>query len=185
MTAPTRFQIARLDGRSDADVIYDTVAKAEPGTVFPFDDLVRALRDTGPTDRNVTVSTVRHAVRRVYTRLLRDEARTLQNIVGVGYRIAEASAHQTIAKARQRRADVQLHRGVQVLQHVRWEEMDANTRAAHEGTLLLLSALSQQQRQLSRRQSRIETALALLSKPHAGSDTAPPLDAQALSRILL
>jgi len=158
MTSITRFTTGRDDGRSDVQVIHDLVGSADPGTVFTFDELASALR-VGCEDRDITIQTVRQAVRRSYTRMLRENARTLQSVVGVGYRVAEAAAHQTLARARQRRSDVQLRRGVQVLEHVRWDEMDANARAAHQGTLLIMSALYQNQRQLHRRQGRIEDAL--------------------------
>lgn len=158
MTALVRFATRRRDGRSDVQVLSDLVQTAAPGDVFTYDALCRALAD-GCEDRTVTVQTVRSAVRRLYSRLLKNQARTLQSVPTVGYRVAAAADHQMLAKGRQRRADAQLRRGVQVLEHVRWDEMDANARAAHEGTLLLMSALYQNQRALDRRQRRVEDAL--------------------------
>jgi hypothetical protein len=152
-----RFVTGRDTGQSDADVVVALVAGAEPGTLFSHEAMIQAL-SVGVT-RSIDVTTVRHAVRSAYARLLRDHARTLQSVPGMGYRLAEAAAHQAIARSKQRRADVQLRRGVQVLQHVRWDEMDATSRAAHEGTLLIMSALYENQRAMERRQQKIEETL--------------------------
>jgi hypothetical protein len=50
-------------------------------------------------------------------------------------------------------------RGVQTLQHVRWDEMDTNHRLAHEGQLLLTSALYSQMRLLETRQRSVEDSI--------------------------
>jgi len=158
VTAPVRFRNARLDGRSDSEVVIEMVSDATPGTLFEFDAIIAALR-RGCPDRDITVTTARQAVARAYTRLLRLHARALVSVTGSGYRLAAAASHQMLAHRRQRRSDTQLRRGLDVLRNVRWDEMDTNSRAAHEGTLLVMSALYENQRALDRRQGKIEAAL--------------------------
>ena len=70
--------------------------------------------------------------------------------------MAPASSHNGLALDRKQRADKQLRRGLHILNNVRWDEMDANQRAAHEGTLLIMSAIHANQASLNRRMSKIE-----------------------------
>ena len=63
---------------------------------------------------------------------------------------------------KQTKADRQLRRGVELLQDVRWDELDENNRKAHEGTLLLMSAMYEQTRALSKRVNRIDEVLQLI-----------------------
>ena len=139
-------------------MLYDLMGAAEPGHVFRFDVMVRTLQE-GLPERTVTIDTVRGAANRLHGRLLREQSRALQSVTGVGYRIAEAASHQVIAHGRRRRADTQLRRAVDVLRHVRWDEMDPNARKAHEGTLILVAGLYENQRALGRRQKRVEDVL--------------------------
>lgn len=50
-------------------------------------------------------------------------------------------------------------RGVQLLEEVRYEELDSNTRKLHDGQLLVVGAMYQQMKAFERRMSAVEKAL--------------------------
>jgi len=151
------FKISRMDGRSNTRVILDFVKDKAPGTVFTYAELQEALSEG--TNKKYVPSEVQSVVTSAYSRLLKEQARALHNVRNVGYRLAPASYHVVLASGRQARADKQMLRGVQTLQNVRWDEMDENQRRAHEGQLLITSALFSQMQALERRQSAVEQAL--------------------------
>jgi hypothetical protein len=66
----------------------------------------------------------------------------------------------TLARYDKRRADAQLLRGLETLRHVRWDEMEPNVRAAHEGHLILTEAIYANQIALDQRLTRVEQAIA-------------------------
>lgn len=152
------FEITREDGRSNAQVVLDYVRGGEPGRLYTYQELGEAL--SVGTDRAYTERDVRAVVTQVYPRLLKEQQRALHNVRGQGYRLALAGEHQGLALARKRRADVQMLRGVQTLQHVRWEELDPEARKAHEGSLMVLGGMYAQQQAFDRRLRRIEAAIA-------------------------
>lgn len=151
------FKIRRADGRSNGQVIIDLVNGKEPGTNFNYDELSEAL--SAGTDHRYSRTEVQRIVVSACPRLLKEQARTLHNVPNVGYRIAPAAYHKIMADHRKSRADKQLLRGVQVLQNVRWEELDANQRMVHEGHLLITGALYQQMTSHERRLTAIERAI--------------------------
>ena len=154
------FKITRADGRSNAEVILDHVKGKPAGTVFSYEDLAAALSDG--SSKTYGIAEVRGVAAKIYPRLLKEQARALHCVRNIGYRLAPASFHVTLAEGRQSKADRQMLRGVQTLQHVRWDEMDSNQRMAHEGHLLITSALYNQMQALARRQDRIEESLVRL-----------------------
>jgi len=152
-----KFMVTRADGRSNAQVVLDLVKGKPAGAVFTYEDIAVALsvgasRTYKPTEVSVIVSAA-------YPRLLKEQARALHNVRGVGYRLAPAAYHVVLANGRQSRADRQMLRGMQTLQNVRWDEMDSNQRLAHEGQLMITSALVRQMRALDKRQSAVEDAI--------------------------
>lgn len=147
-------KITRPDGRSNGQVILDLAGDKAPGTLFSYADLVAAL--SADTEKQYTKEDVQRIVVKTCPRMLKEQARTLHNVPRVGYRIAEAARHLTLAHDRKSRADRQMLRGVQVLEHVRWDEMDENQRRAHQGQLLITNALYQSMKALERRQLAIE-----------------------------
>lgn len=151
-------EITRLDGRSNAQVILDLVKDHEPGRVFEYDEIITALEQG--TDKHYTVRDVQGVISRLYSRMLKEQARALHAVPKVGYRLAPASFHTTLANNRKSRADKQMLRGMQTLQNVKWNEMNENERKAHEGQLLITSAIYSQMQALSRRQSKIEDLIA-------------------------
>lgn len=156
MTTQT-FAISRNDGRADSEVLIDLVKKADPGTVFTFEELAKALSEG--TDKPFDKMAVRAVYSRTVLRLAKETQRALHNVRGVGYRVAEASDHCRLANHRKRRSDRQLSKGLAVLQHVRWEEMDENQRNAHQAQLMILQSVVTNQRGLEKRLSRIEEAI--------------------------
>lgn len=158
----TPFAISRADGRSNAQVVLDYVKDGEPGRIYPFAELSEALR-VG-TIREYPVSAVRAIVAGVCERLSKEQQRALHSIRGVGYRLALAIEHRGLALSRRRRANVQQRREVQLLENVKWAEMDEQSRKIHEATLVLVVGLYQNQRALNRRLTAVEDAIRGLTK---------------------
>jgi hypothetical protein len=161
MSKLAKFQVSRTDGRSNAQVIIDLVKGGEPGQIYKYSEIISALETN--TAQTYDIPSARNAVYSAHDRLLKECAIALQNIPGVGFRLAPASDHQVIANMRKRRSDTQLKRGLRTLQNVRWNEMDSETRKAHEGTLMVMSVLWANQQALDVRQSRCEKALKRLA----------------------
>lgn len=159
----TRFAITRADGRSNTEVLIDTVGDTPPGTIHRYEDLAAAL--AVGASHSYSIAQVQRIVACGLRQLGRRCKRTLECIPGVGYRVAYAREHLGLAVRRQDRANSQLRKGLSLLQDVRFEEMDANTRKAHEAQLLIVSSIYQQQTALEARLSRNEQAIAdLLSR---------------------
>jgi len=154
------FEISRPDGRSQAQVLIDLVRDAQPGQLFEYPVLIDALRYEG--GRPVTAADVASVVSRAYGRLLKEHQRALHCVRGRGYRVAPASDQRALAQGRKNRADVQLRVGLNTLRHVRWDELDVEARKAHEATLMVMSAIYEQQRAMERRQNAIEEAVSRL-----------------------
>jgi len=151
------FVTTRSDGRSNSQVVLDLVKGESPGVVFSYEDLATELeKGVATTYDNAAVAGV---VRNMMSRLLKEQQRALHNVRGIGYRLAPAREHMSLAHNRKRRADVQMKHGLDTLRHVRWDELDPATKAAHEGTLLIVSALYENQVALERRQTAIEETL--------------------------
>lgn len=153
----SKFKITRADGRSNVEVMLDYVKGKDAGTVFTYEELAGAL--SADSNHVYKTTDVQSLAVKAYPRLLKEQARALHNVRGVGYRLAPAGFHVALANVRQSKADRQMLRGVQTLQHVRWDEMDENQRAAHEGQLMISSALYNQMKALERRQSLVEEAV--------------------------
>lgn len=158
-----RFDISRADGRSDSQVVLDYVRSGEPGHIYSYEELGAALQEG--TTRTFTVQAVRSVVMvRSFGRLLKEQQRALRNVRGVGYLLAHASDHNAIAQDRQRRSAAQIRKALQILQHVRYDEMTENQRNAHLGQLMLVGALCANQQALEKRQRAAEDAIEKLSK---------------------
>lgn len=150
-------RITREDGRSDAQVLLEYLRQGSPGQVYTYAELGEVLSLGQP--EALTIPKIRAVCVRIYPRLLREHQRALQNIRCVGYRLAEAHDHARLATGRKHKADRQMQLGYLTLQQVRWEELSPNARLAHEGQLMLLSAVLSQQEALEKRMARIEQVL--------------------------
>lgn len=159
------FKISRESGLSNADVLLNYVKNKAPGTVFVYQELIDAL--SVGAEKDYDERDVQSVVNATYPRMLKEQARALHNVRNVGYRLAPAAHHIVLASDRQSRADKQMLRGMQTLQNVRWDEMDANQRMAHEGQLLITSSLFAQMKALEMRQSIVEAAI---KKTRTGDD---------------
>lgn len=151
------FKITRNDGRSNAQVIIDYVRDKEPGVIFEYDELIAALNHGA--NHVYSLRDLQGIVFRLYSRMLKECARTLHNVRHVGYRLAPGSQHLVLAGDRNRKASTQMEKGVLMLQHVRYDEMDANQRLAHEAQLIISGAMYQQITALERRQTAVEAAI--------------------------
>ena len=156
------FEISRVDGRSNAQVLLDFVQGGEPGRVYGYEELVEALQVGA--DRSFSIRDVQSVVRQAFARLLKEQQRMLKNVRHVGYRLAMAADHNQLALDRKRKSDTQIFRGLQLLQHVREMEMDENQRNAHRGTLMLVSGLWANQKALEKRQRAAEDAIERLNR---------------------
>ena len=152
-----QFESKRVDGRSNAQVVIDFVKNEVPGTLFEYAALVDAL-NVG-SEKTHGIEEVRQAVAACIPRLLAEHQRRLHNVRMLGYRLAPASEHMAIARRDKRRADVQLKRGLHTLRNVRWDELDPNTRQAHEGHLMITESIYANQLALDQRVRRIEEAI--------------------------
>ncbi len=149
-----RFTIRRADGRSDAQVIIDLVARRKPGDTLSFDELIAEL--SKGCERAFSQQEARQAIYRSERRMLSEQSRAMMSVRGYGYKVAFASEHDLIARNRKARSDHLLRKGLHVLRNVRWDEMSQNERAAHEGALMLLSGIMAAQEAMSARQDRME-----------------------------
>jgi hypothetical protein len=158
-----KFKIKRMDGRSNQQVILDYVKDKEAGHVFSYEELIDELNKG--TNHAYKRTELQGIILNTYARMLKEQARTLHNVKHVGYRLAPGSYHVTLSNQRNDKADRQLLKGLQVLQNVRWDEMDANQRMAHEAQLLISGALYRQVAAIERRQSAIEDAISKTRSP--------------------
>lgn len=158
----SRFAITRVDGRSNVQTLLDFLKGCEPGRTFTYDELRTALSEGA--SRSFTVADVRGIVGQAYTRLLREQQRAIHSVRGVGYRIAHANEQTGLALSRKRRADTQIKAGLATLEHVAWDEMSPVARQAHQGTLMVMGQMWQNQKALERRQSAVEKAIAGLAQ---------------------
>lgn len=152
-----KFAIQRADGRSNGQVLLNLIKDGEPGRVYKYEEIAAALQEG--TNREFGVPEVRQVVASSYVRLLKELAAALHNVRGVGYRLAFAKDHRELAVLRRRRADLQFKKGLHTLRHVRWDEMDENTRKAHEGHLMITEALYLQQAATEKRLKAVEDAV--------------------------
>jgi hypothetical protein len=151
------FTIARADGRSNAQVIIDLVKDDEPGAIYRYDRLIEVL--SSGMKRVYDLRSVQGIVRNSRPRLLRELQRALRNLPGTGYRLVHANEQRSVAMIHTRKSDVQQKTAVQLLQNVRWDEMDANNRQAHQGVLMIVSAIYSQQKGFEKRLRAIEDVI--------------------------
>ena len=162
MSASDRFVITRESGQSDAEVLAEIVEQATPGQVLEYDFL--ASRLSAGTTKKYERCHVQQSVTRAERKLSLDLSRSLINIRNKGYKVAPAGEHVLIASRRRQKAGSMLDRGLRTLQHVRWEEMDENQRQAHQGQLMVISALHSAMDGIDKRLSRIENAIEMLER---------------------
>ena len=162
MTTTMRpFVPSRLTGKSDASIVCDMARDAEPGTVLTYERIGAALG--ADTERAITREVSSSAARAASKRLLREDQRCLIAVPKVGYRVSRGDDHHGVAMTRYHRADAQLKHGLSVLQYVRRDEMSQNQLLAHDGTLIVLSALCQMTQAAKRRQDKVESIIARIA----------------------
>lgn len=162
MSNAEMFVISRSDGRSNSQVVIDYVTQRPPGTVITYEQLGTALGQG--TVRKYGREDVQGIVTSANPRLLREHKRSMQNIRGVGYRIAEAKDHVELSLVRRRRADIQMKAGRELLRNVHWEELDPMQRKIHEGHLMITEALWRNQLELLGRQKKTDVLIESLTQ---------------------
>ena len=161
-----KFTPKREDGCSNAQVIIGMISLSLPGTVFTYEQISDVLFPGLAENRK----RVQEIVNRTNRRLLIECQRRLHNVPTVGYRLAEAKDHRGLSLMDKRRSDHQLSKGLNTLRHVRWDELDPNARAAHEGQLMIMEAIVANQSALDKRLSKIENLLKSVSGKEPGSE---------------
>ncbi len=153
------FKISRADGRSNAEVLLGHVKAGEPGRIYTYEELSAVLSEG--TETVYTPANVRTIVGnpKFYKRMLKLQDRALRNIPRVGYRLALAKEMPSMFMVRKDRADVQMECGLLTLQHTRTDELDEATRRVHEGMLMIVGAVYQQQQAMDRRLRAVEDAV--------------------------
>jgi hypothetical protein len=160
MTA-VAFVPSRADGRSDRQVVYEIISRAEPATVITFEVIQNALAEglDHPVDRQRASAAMRQANRT----LLRENQRTVVAVRRVGYRVINASEHRSVAIVRKERAGRQLRDGLMVMKQCRLDEMTENERKMHEGTTLMMSAVVSAVDYLDHKQRKQQKAIEALT----------------------
>lgn len=151
------FGISRADGRSNPQVILDFVRRAEPGTIFTFEQLQEELAKG--TDREYDRAAVCGVVNQANPRLLKEHQRRLYSVRGQGYRLSHGNDHLALATSDQRRAAKQQARSLLTLQNAPWDEMDPTVRDVTQATLVLVGGVVASQDAMSRRMDKIEDAI--------------------------
>lgn len=151
------FAIAREDGRSDRQVIYDLVNAAPPNTVFTYTELAAALSEGLPAP--VALGRVYRSVTAANRELLRQSRRYLNVVRGTGYRILRAEEHLPAAIGRESRARRQIRRGLEILNGVREEELTPAQRQQRDGQLLITQGVLLHLDHTDKRLDRIESLI--------------------------
>ena len=158
-----KFKPHRLDGRSMTEVILDLIKGAEPETVFEYEEIIRALN--AGASKEYSKKDAQSAMQRAKGRLSKEYQRMVRSIPNQGYKIAAANEHREIALSHKAKSEHQMKVGVQILRNVKWNEMDPESKRAHEGTLVIVSALYEQQAWLDRRLKKVETLISQIGGP--------------------
>jgi hypothetical protein len=152
-----QFKTQRADGRPDWRVVYDMICEAPPDSVFTYDDLESAIAEDIETP--VTRGRVCRAVLRANTQLQTVHDRSVENVIGQGYRIIHAREHVRVSGKHNLRAFRQHQHEVRMLKHVRSDELTATERDLLEGTLKISSGVFQSVRMAIRERDRRERAI--------------------------
>lgn len=153
-------QTTRADGRTNTEVILELVNGVEAGETFSYGQLAAAL--SAGSARHWDRRAVQGAVRVASRRLLKQEARTLYPVRGVGYRLSRGSEHHGLALRREHRASVQMRQSVDLLTHANHSEMSASERSIHEAHLTITAALWTQMRRVTQKQKQQDDAISSL-----------------------
>lgn len=156
------FRITRADGRSNAQVVLDFVQDGKPGTIYSYKALGAALEKG--TSEKYGAAAVQRVVNSLHSRLAKEQQRTFVTVRGLGYRLAHANEHSLVAHNRHRKADAQFRKGIAVLRHVKWDELDEASRQAHQGHLMISEALFANQQALNKRVASVEAAIKAMRK---------------------
>jgi len=141
--------------------LYDELARLKPGDLYCYEDmgLLLGLDFLEPADRKV----IGVLARRAAAELRRKDNRVCRIMRGHGYQVAQPGQVIEIAQRHQRRAVVEVERGIAVVETIDQAEVDVTTARLVTATLLGLSRQAAMMRQLDVRQDRLEVAMAALT----------------------
>jgi hypothetical protein len=127
--------------------VLDLVEDLPSGTIVKFAEL-EAVLGYDPSQPGAA----RHPIRKAADYLLESKSRTLRAERGIGYRVAEATEHEGMARGRQRSARRQVSKAVALTLHV---DRNALTEAQRTSIDALGQVLSAQNAMLRRHDVRI------------------------------
>jgi hypothetical protein len=156
------FTPSRADGRSDKRVVYELVKDAEPEDRFDYDQLQQVLE--GGLDDEIERGRIYRAVAAANKLLLREEQRFLAVVKGVGYRVARADEHVPYSLVKKTRAERQLSAGIDLLQQVRYDELNEAEKRLAQGTLLVFDGFYRAIKSSENRHDLQETTISALTK---------------------
>lgn len=155
------FEPSRADGRSDRQVILDTVTDAVPETVFSYEVLIEALAEGLDAER-IDKRRVYRAVANANQTLLREKSRYLAVVRNLGYRVLRADEHLPAAIDRKQSAVSKLRQGMDLLRNAKLEELDEAQRVLHQGQLMIMGGLYDAVRESHQRHDKQERVIAEL-----------------------
>jgi len=159
-----RFESSRASGKSNSQVVFDAVADAEHGAMFTFENLNKALMAGSFRENDYSNADVAGIVRRANRRLLREKNRMLRSVKGRGYVIAHPDDHHELCLMKKHEGDRKLKLAFDIVRHADYGSMSPEIRKVTQGTLILVGALYQRQRQLEMRQDKLEQIIEEIRK---------------------
>lgn len=140
--------------RPQWESVYDLAKNAKPSTVLTFAELSEVLGyDVSAQGASRT------PILRASERLLESENKVLHSVRGVGYRVAEPSEQEGLARGRQKRARKQIAKGVALVVNVDRNALTAEQRNSVDALCQVLTAQNAMLRRHDRRIGSVERTI--------------------------
>lgn len=140
--------------------VYEALGELQVGDVLRYDALDEILGRSFLEE-----GARRNPIERARRELEEADHRTLQVVVGVGYRIVAPREHMTLAGSHQQRSRRQIVRAQQKLTSTEIAALNDLERRRHDEMMGQVGHLLSEQRRASLRLSRIESALDSVRQP--------------------
>lgn len=157
-----RFEPARADGRTDAQVVFDLCANLDSGDTLTYQQLIDGLQAGVPTKIDRRRAYV--AVGKGNRKLLDLRQRYLRVVANVGYRMLAASEHLETALTKRDTAEGYLRRGLEILRGTSMSELTHAQRVLHEGQMMILGGVYRMVKESTKRHEKHEAAIDELRK---------------------
>lgn len=152
------FEVSRLSGKTDAQVIFDCAESKKPGEILTYEELRAALQDGHP--KRIGKARVYQAIASGNKKLLDVRKRYLRVVKGVGYKVLAAEEHMETALAKRETAQKFIQKGLAILKNTHMDELTPAQRQLHEGQILILGgfyrAMSESNRRHEKHDRQIE-----------------------------